>query len=65
MKTTLTLILALLFTSCNYSLREGAITDGDSTNISPNQQISPEESAKKDSTSRDLLDRDTTREAHP
>jgi len=63
MKKVLTLILAVLFAACGDSRKESDVTDGE--NVSPNQQISPEESAKKDSTSSDLLDRDTTREAQP
>ncbi len=65
MKLILTLILALTLVSCGDSRKEQDITDNDSTNISPNQQISPGEADTKDSTSGDLLGSDTTRNAQP
>jgi hypothetical protein len=52
----------LVLGSCGNNQRsEKDITDGEEQNISPNQTITEEEQQRMDSTSGDIIGRDTTR----
>lgn len=53
-------VLCVLLAGCGNSDRqEKDITNEEEQNISPNQVISKEEQMKKDSTSSDILEKDT------